>query len=769
MLSVLTVSLGVLLAGCGVGSVSTEDPGPLHLTDAGGMVDVGVPPAVLAGPKESLRLTEELEILKDPTRELGIRDVTLPPYSERFLPIDGRSTRYGFRTDAFWVRFTLQSAMEYAHEWVLELDYPLADSMEIYLQLQGESPAEASAGSNARPEHETAVVDEVGAEGRRHRAGGESSEVGMGNGAPLGAVAGSERLHLGDHVPFRERPIEFRNLAASIHMDGGAEELVYLRFETRGTMRFPLTVHGQPAFARKAAFDYGRLAAYFAVLLLISVVHIAVGLYQRDRIPLYFSGFALFAVLFESVQSGMLFTVLRPETTYWKFNVYVVAGAGALLFLGRFVETYLHLRERLPRTQYVFRAMHVLCVVVAVAGLVTPAPAALTVLSVFAASVAVLYVATALLSLLRRSRPGRPEVFFAAALAFFLVGVIGFALRGMGLLPQNLLTLYGQEIGMLAMMIVLTLGLAERLRTMSLERTRFSRELQQLVESNRKFVPTEFLQYLGKKSLSDVELGENIAEELTVMFVDIRSFSLLSERMTPAETFGFINSYLSRIAPIVRRNAGFVDKFIGDGVMALFPNSGDDAVRAAIEIQDQISVYNRQRATAGGPPISVGIGIHTGEVMMGTIGEHDRIETTVLSDTVNVAARLESLTKEFRTPVLVSERVIMELEDPATCPFRFLGRVRIKGKSEVVACFELFAGADYPTELRRATQSEFEQGMFAYFDRRFADAADHFSRVLESDPDDRAAAIYLQEARRFQAYGIAGNWDGVLSMDIRHP
>ena len=116
--------------------------------------------------------------------------------------------------------------------------------------------------------------------------------------------------------------------------------------------------------------------------------------------------------------------------------------------------------------------------------------------------------------------------------------------------------------------------------------------------------------------------------------------------MTPEENFKFINSYLNRVGPVIRSNQGFVDKYIGDGIMALFPVEADFAVRRAVEIRKALIDYNQQRASAGYEPIQVGMGIHTGKLMLGTIGENMRMDSTVISDTVNVASRLEALTKK---------------------------------------------------------------------------------------------------------------------------
>ncbi|WP_445240301.1 adenylate/guanylate cyclase domain-containing protein [Microcoleus vaginatus] len=110
---------------------------------------------------------------------------------------------------------------------------------------------------------------------------------------------------------------------------------------------------------------------------------------------------------------------------------------------------------------------------------------------------------------------------------------------------------------------------------------------------------------------------------MTVLFSDIRSFTTISEAMTPQENFSFINSYLSRVSPVIRAHQGFIDKYIGDAIMALFPESADDAVRAAVEMQKQVIIYNQDRLRSNYPLIVIGIGLHAGHLMLGTIGERE--------------------------------------------------------------------------------------------------------------------------------------------------
>ncbi|NNL99826.1 MAG: HAMP domain-containing protein, partial [Gammaproteobacteria bacterium] len=148
-----------------------------------------------------------------------------------------------------------------------------------------------------------------------------------------------------------------------------------------------------------------------------------------------------------------------------------------------------------------------------------------------------------------------------------------------------------------------------------------------LTDAYSRFVPKEILTTLNKRSILELNLGDNVRQEMTVLFSDIRSFTTISEAMSPEEIFRFINDYLEQVGPIVRKHGGYIDKYIGDAVMALFPGGPDDALAAAAEMHGQVRDFNRLRggSAAGQVEVHIGVGIDTGQLMLGTIGEHQRM------------------------------------------------------------------------------------------------------------------------------------------------
>ena len=261
-----------------------------------------------------------------------------------------------------------------------------------------------------------------------------------------------------------------------------------------------------------------------------------------------------------------------------------------------------------------------------------------------------------------------------------------------------------------------------------------------------KFIPKEFLEHLDKKNFIDLHLGDHTKKEMTIFFSDIRGFTALSEKLTVEENFAFINSYLARVVPIIKENGGFVDKYIGDAIMALFPGhrGADDAIHAAIAMQIRMVEYNGHRAKMGYRPISMGVGVHTGDLMLGVVGVDERMENTVISDAVNLSSRLQAITKAFNISLAISEQAFKELEDPGSYKYRFIGKVKVKGKAAPVSVFEIFDGIS-PDLFERKMKANmfFEQGMLTYYQKDFSGAMYYFKRVLEIIPEDGASGFYL--------------------------
>jgi class 3 adenylate cyclase/HAMP domain-containing protein len=296
----------------------------------------------------------------------------------------------------------------------------------------------------------------------------------------------------------------------------------------------------------------------------------------------------------------------------------------------------------------------------------------------------------------------------------------------------------------------------------------YARELEALLGAYGKFVPHKFLRFLEKKSITDVKLGDQVLREMTILFSDIRSFTALSETMTPQENFNFINSFLSQVGPEIRAHNGFIDKYIGDAVMALFPDSASDGVRAAIAMQRKVVGYNEGRARQGYVPIRIGVGLNTGNLMLGTVGEQERMDGTVISDAVNLCSRLEGLTKKYDARILVSADTLKHMDDRASYRYRFIDKVQVLGKKKSIDIYEI-CDADPDEEQREKMENRdtFYRGVKLYFNRKFEEALKVFGDLSGRHSHDALYALYAQRSRQHLEEGIPEDWDGVEVFDSK--
>jgi len=285
-------------------------------------------------------------------------------------------------------------------------------------------------------------------------------------------------------------------------------------------------------------------------------------------------------------------------------------------------------------------------------------------------------------------------------------------------------------------------------------------KLTQINANCDRFIPAKLLQILGYTNLGEAQLGDCVERDMTIMFADIRSFTTLSEKMSPQENFNFINNYFKKVVPTIRQHNGFVDKYIGDAVMAVFPEKAEEALNAAIEMQKQIAIYNGKPEENGNIPISVGMGLHNGSLMLGTIGEEQRMEATVISDAVNLASRLEGLTKLFGASIIFSEKFLLSLDNPLSYNYRFLGKVPVKGRKKAVSVFEAFDGEPLTSvNLKIKHRGKFELGIHLFYSRKFAEGYKIFKEICQENNQDKAALFYMKRCRKFHKLWMWGQWD----------
>lgn len=259
-----------------------------------------------------------------------------------------------------------------------------------------------------------------------------------------------------------------------------------------------------------------------------------------------------------------------------------------------------------------------------------------------------------------------------------------------------------------------------------------------------KFVPEKFKELLQKENFTDLALGDAQSKDLTILFCDIRAFSLNSEMMTAKESFEFVNRIYGKAGPIIRKHNGFVDKYIGDAVMALF-ECADDAVLAGIELYQAIVVNPATAKELNISSVNIGIGIHSGMAQIGIVGEDERMSGTVISNTVNLSSRMESLTKKYGTAMIISKDTMDRMNNPDMLATRYLGMVQVAGVNEVVSLYEVLdCLPEAQRKKREHTRNEFREAVRLYHSGALNQSLDIFRRLSEADDEDVASKLYLK-------------------------
>ena len=319
--------------------------------------------------------------------------------------------------------------------------------------------------------------------------------------------------------------------------------------------------------------------------------------------------------------------------------------------------------------------------------------------------------------------------------------------------------------GFLFLSMFVTFGFAVAQNMNDLKKFALEQQMR-LTEAYQRFVPKQLLTNLNKDSILDVQLGDQVQKEMSILFSDIRSFTTLSESMLPEENFKFVNSYLSKMGPIVRENNGYIDKFIGDAIMALFEKSPDDAVRTSVKMLDALREYNKVRIREGNDPIRIGIGVNTGMMMLGTLGESDRMEGSVISDAVNIAARLEGLTKLYKTPLLISGETLLKIDD-SIFETRLIDKVAVKGKVKPIMVHEVLNGETPDLrEIKFSMLPNFKKCFELYQNQKFENALELFRKYLKKVPEDHVGQLYVDRCQKILSSGWdSENWEGINYMD----
>jgi adenylate cyclase len=569
----------------------------------------------------------------------------------------------------------------------------------------------------------------------------------------------------GDRVPLELRPIP--SLNPSFLVPPAALRGTPIFIHERGGVAAPYRVLTVADFYAEVGTQRIVVGLYLGVLLAVGVYHLLMYGVLGGIDLLAFGFYASTLALLELARTRYL-DVLFPMTAIDPAVAIGISWALSAIAGYAVFATFLQLPATQLRLDGALRATTATLVALA---LLSALPA-LHALGVLLSFVALCWLALALVGAVQALRGGqRPAAFTLVAFGGLFLGLAVAQAKALWPgLPD--IAGVGFEAGTTFAALTLALGIGERIRSANELRDRAQQaaiaDEHALNVAYARFVPREFLELLGRRDIRDVRLGDQLQAETTILFADIRGFTTLSETMSPSDTFGFLNGVLARIGPVVRANGGIVDKFLGDAIMALFPgnDTAGAAVTAACEIQAAADALNGERAERGRITIALGVGVHRGSTMLGTIGEAERMDGSVIGDTVNLASRVESLTKRYGARILITEAVYATLPRDSEVLARPLGRVAVAGKRVGVALVEI-ADADPPAlrAAKAASRERFARAVAALTAGRFAEAELGFAAIAEETPDDGPAAFLRDRAGDLRL--LDAPWDGVDTLLLK--
>ncbi|OQX29387.1 MAG: hypothetical protein B0D92_03880 [Spirochaeta sp. LUC14_002_19_P3] len=639
------------------------------------------------------KMDSSIEIFEDRDKVFDAPDARL--FNAPFVKHDGSLLSFGFTKSAYWVRFSLYNPSQTQQNRLLEIAYPPLDSVKLY------------------------VFDKDG-----------------------GIV---KTVVTGDSLPYNSREMHSPGYIFSLSLPPETGEDVYLRFETSGSMKFPVSIWSAEAFAQTKNKKSSAHGFYYGLMTVMFFYTLLLYFSLRNMQLFYYALYIISLLFYQMTLDGSAYQILWPNWPYWaNVSLPVFMGLGVISTIS-VSQQFLKTKNNVPKIHTALNVIRILGAVVMIYSLMGQYVIA-TVSAMLLAALTALSIVV--ISIMSYKRGQKQALNYMIAWYFFFAGAIVSTLQISGFIPVNFFTENCLLIGSAITVMLLPHYISNQIHHLEKE----NEAQDQILETQRKltgayqrFVPEEILAILNKPSILNVNLGDQVERNMTILFSDINSFTNISESMTPEENFNFLNTYLEKMCPMIRSYGGFIDKYIGDAIMAIFSESVDDCVQAAITMKKILLDYNKNHINSSSLPIEVGIGINTGSLMFGIIGETHRMEGTVISDVVNMASRLVRIAKTLKTSILISDNTYMELENPSAISTRFIGRFKVKGKSKAVKIHEVFDPDPEELKNQKIENLEiFEKSVSYYMKKKYKQAIQGFQQCLKTAPNDSVSAIYLE-------------------------
>ncbi|MGI5173595.1 adenylate/guanylate cyclase domain-containing protein [Treponema sp. OMZ 840] len=487
--------------------------------------------------------------------------------------------------------------------------------------------------------------------------------------------------------------------------------------------------HIQKRFTSDLILNSGMFAVTLSVAFFFFVLGIS---YKKLMFILWFAFAAIVVAIRQSLFYPHIIGFIFPNI-HWRLHIIgrYITLPFLILFFTVFIKEALNTCCKIP-----YRIIIGVSLLYAVFTVILKSQALFTVLifyRIFSACCVVYAISMSIVSIKKRHPFG---IWIVAAITVLAVFGMYDLLVAFGVIFSNLSMQVGTSISIIIISIMVLDKYADSIK----EVEKLNKEIIRVNKSLIRFFPEKLMRLLNKKSITDICLGDNTELSMPILSIDIRSFTHISEKLSPDRVFTLLNEYFALVAPIIRAHGGIIPKYLGDGFFALFPEGSDAAVRCAITIQEAVTA--KQIKPAGFAPLKIGIGIDYNDILLGTIGDTDRMDCIIISNAYYMSELLQHQTKIYGSSIMISNRIFLSLKDPTAYCIRPIRRMKtVSGQPNFL--FEIYDTDDKTIkELKRRSQDYIELALHAIADKSTETAQIYIDKALSVFPQDRVALSY---------------------------
>ncbi len=658
------------------------------------------PLLVLDESTQVYNLTPYLEILEDRSASLDI-DSVLRIQDDSFRSTDDISTNIGFTDGRIWTRFKIRNESNESIRRIVELANPRIQVVEFYILQDGK------------------VLD--------------------------------QRL-AGTSLPFQQREYEYRYPVFGIDFPPNTTQTIYLATKTETSHYLNILLRTEKNLTNTLARDYLLNGLLFGVLSFLLIFNFALVRTTGDTVFLAQVFYLATALMYTLGMLGFGYQFLWPDNIWWAHHSGNILGAMTIVLACNFGQRFLGTKQSSAISHLILNAVAYLAALYTLLAFILDYRTTQRGLLLLGMFYPVLLLGVSLIEW----KSGNPVArFFVIAYSFLCVSLFAWVLRLAGQLPESIFISNILVIGLVSEFVLLTIAMLDRLNEQKgrqiqavKERLDTSNAVLNVTNFSERFVPSRALQLLGIRNLGEANLGDQVEERMSILFVNIQGLVSKISVFENEQKLDFLNQYFKLVNPIVNEHNGFICRYIGDSMQCVFARSADDAVMAASNMLNELQLFAMGYADLLENTFQIDMGIHTGHMRLGIVGEPSRMEMQVLGDGVNLAARVQSVAHQYGVQLLISGETRRAMARPDDFPMRLIDVMQPRGRIESVAMYEVFCKDSMSLrEKKLASLPVFEMAVMAKNDNRNEVAKKLFEEVLSICPEDAVAGVYLKRLK----------------------